>query len=61
MKYVYLCNGKKEDCPKTYCQFEGTGTCKHTTEEKYALNPPDKRHFKMDDRYIWEVDDGKYE
>lgn len=58
MKYVFICNGQKQDCTKTFCLYAGTGTCDHTTSEKYALNPPDKRRFEeKDNRYLWEVDD----
>ena len=33
---MYICDGKKEDCAKTYCQYNGTGKCKHTMSEVNA-------------------------
>ena len=36
MIVLYLCNGKKEGCAKTYCKYNGTGECKHTMSESYA-------------------------
>ena len=36
MNVLYICDGKKEDCPKTYCKYNGTGKCKHTMSESHA-------------------------
>ena len=36
MNVLYICDGKKEDCAKTYCQYNGTGECKHTMSESNA-------------------------
>lgn len=44
MKDIYLCNGKVPYCRKTSCYLNG-GLCGHTTNEVYALNPPDERVF----------------
>lgn len=36
MIVLYVCDGKKEDCPKTYCKYNGSGECKHTMSESHA-------------------------
>lgn len=36
MTVLYVCDGKKEDCPKTYCKYNGSGECKHTMSESNA-------------------------
>lgn len=33
---LYICDGKKEDCAKTYCQYSGAGKCKRTMSELNA-------------------------
>lgn len=36
MIVLYVCNGKREDCSKTYCKYNGSGECNHTMSESYA-------------------------
>lgn len=31
---AYICNGEKPDCKKTFCLYNGTGSCDHTTDER---------------------------
>jgi len=46
---LYLCNGEKPDCEKTFCSFLDNGACRHTTEIKYAKNKG-KRHYERIER-----------
>ena len=36
MIVLYVCNGKREDCSKTYCKYNGSGECNHPMSESYA-------------------------
>lgn len=49
--YLYLCDRKraKKDkaCLGTMCSYKWNRECKHTKNEKYALNPPGKRKFEL--------------
>ena len=33
---LYICDGNKDDCPKTYCKYNGSGECNHTINESHA-------------------------
>ena len=37
--YLYVCDGKVPTCKKSYCYYNGTGECRHTTDESHALYP----------------------
>lgn len=41
---LYLCDGKRTECEKTYCSFLDNGACRHTTDIKHAKNKG-KRHY----------------
>lgn len=43
-KTFVLCDGKVEECDKRGCYKNG-GECRHTTDTKHAINPPEKRRF----------------
>lgn len=43
-KIFVLCDGEVESCKKTGCYKNG-GDCRHTTDTKHAINPPEKRKF----------------
>ena len=34
---LYVCDGKVPACAKTFCHYNGTGDCRHTTDESHAL------------------------
>ena len=34
----YLCDGEKEDCPRTHCYKNRTGDCKRTSDINHAIN-----------------------
>ena len=34
----YLCDGKKEDCPRTHCYKTEAGGCRHTSDINHAIN-----------------------
>ena len=34
---LYVCDGKVPACAKTFCYYNGTGECRHTTDESHAL------------------------
>ena len=37
--HLYVCDGKVPACAKTFCHYNGTGDCRHTTDESHALYP----------------------
>lgn len=36
MKVLYVCDGNKADCTKTFCKYNGSGECNHTMSEENA-------------------------
>lgn len=34
----YVCNGLNPNCRKTACYYLGNGECRHTFDERYAIN-----------------------
>lgn len=54
---IYLCNGDREGCSKTHCSYlYSDGFCRHTSDERYAKNSPEKRHFIAVDNFRVEVE-----
>lgn len=35
-KRLYICDGKVPTCHKTFCAYNGTGDCMHTSNIKHA-------------------------
>lgn len=55
-KTFVLCDGKINGCKKTECYKNG-GECRHTTDSKHAINPPEKRRFiRRGKDNNWEID-----
>lgn len=50
---AYICNGEKPDCKKTFCLYNGTGSCDHTTDERYAAHHDGDRYFTKVDDDLW--------
>lgn len=36
MIVLYVCDGNKADCTKTFCKYNGSGECNHTMSEVNA-------------------------
>ena len=36
MIVLYVCDGNKADCTKTFCKYNGSGECNHTMSEGNA-------------------------
>lgn len=37
--FLYVCDGTKPSCGKTFCRWTGAGECSHTTDVSYARYP----------------------
>lgn len=56
MNRLYICNGEKPDCKKTFCAWcHEDGECFHTLNEEYALNPEEIRRFEKIGGEEWET------
>lgn len=59
MSVLYLCNGNKERCKKTYCWKNG-GKCRYTKDKNARLIGPDTTIVEVGkDKWEMTVDDVK--